>query len=114
MQVMARDGGTIYRGNVQGNGFGSGTMSVVLGDRSCSGSFARGASSDSFGFFQAYGKGGAISTGTTQSFGGTATVKALMSCSDGTGLRCDFVGGGGTGTGICVDSKEHVYDVLVM
>jgi len=111
---MARDGGTIYRGNVQGNGFGSGTMSVVLGDRSCSGSFARGASSDSFSFFQAYGKGGAIATGTTQSYGGTATVKALMSCSDGTGLRCDFVGGGGTGTGICVDSKERVYDVLVM
>lgn len=114
MQVMQRDSGTIYRGSVQGNGFGSGTMSVTLGDRTCTGSFAKGASNDSFGFFQTYGNKDAVSTGSVQTYGSTATVKALMSCSDGTGLRCDFVGGGGTGTGICVDSKGQVFDVLVM
>jgi len=114
MQVMPRDSGTIYKGSVQGNGFGSGTMSVTLGDRTCSGSFSRGASNDSFGFFQSYGNKGTASVGSVQTYGGTATVKALMSCSDGTGLRCDFVGGGGTGTGICVDSKGQVFDVLVM
>lgn len=114
MQLMSRDGGSIYNGNVQGNGFGSGTMSVVIGNRTCKGSFARGASNDSVGFFQTYGKKGVESVGSAQTYGSTATVKALMSCSDGTGLRCDFVGGSGTGTGICVDGNGQVFDALVM
>lgn len=86
--------------------------SGTIGDKTCSGSFARGASSDSFGFFQTYGKNGVGSTGSVQAYGGTATVKALMACSDGSGLRCDFVGG--MGTGICVNSNGQVFDVLVM
>jgi len=88
-------------------------MTVNLENRTCSGRFSRGASNDSFGFFQSYGSNGSSSFGTTQTIGSTSTVKSLMSCTDGTGLRCDFVGGGGTGTGICVDNKEQVYDVLV-
>jgi len=114
MKLMSRDDGTIYTGTVNGNGRGSGTMSVTVGDKSCSGLFARGASNDSFGFFTTYGAKGAGSVGTVQSSGGTSTVKALMSCSDGKGIRCDFVGGGMTGTGICVDSTGHVFDAIVM
>ena len=114
MQVMSRDSGNMYKGSVQGNGFGSGTISLVLGDKMCSGAFARGASNDSFGFFQTYGARGVTSIGSVQNFGGSSTVKALLSCTDGTGLRCDFIGGGGTGTGICVDSKNQVFDAIVM
>jgi len=111
LQLLPRDGGTIYTGSVQSNGMGSGTLSVNLGNRTCSGSFAKGASNDSFGFFQTYGKRGASSTGSVQSYGSTATFKALMSCTDGTGLRCD-VEGGDSGTGICVDSKGQVFDMI--
>jgi hypothetical protein len=111
MQLLPRDGGTIYAGNIQSNGMGSGTLSVNLGNRTCSGSFAKGASNDSFGFFQTYGKRGASSVGSVQSYGSTSTFKALMTCSDGTGLRCD-VEGGDSGTGICVDSRGQVLDMI--
>ena len=114
MQVMSRDNGTMYKGSVQGNGFGSGTISLSLDNKMCTGAFARGASNDSFGFFQTYGAKGSGSVGSVQNFGGSSTVKALLSCTDGTGLRCDFVGGSGTGTGICVDSKNQVFDAIVM
>ena len=112
MKMMSRDEGKIYSGTVNGNGFGSGTISINFENKTCEGSFARGASTDSFGFFQTYG-GRSSTVGTVQSVGGTSTVKALLSCSDGTGLRCDFIGGGGTATGICVDSKKNIYDVIV-
>lgn len=114
MQLMSRENGTMYKGSVQGNGFGSGTISLALDNKLCTGAFARGATNDSFGFFQAYGSNGGSSVGSMQNFGGSSTVKALLSCTDGTGLRCDFVGRSGTGTGICLDSKDKIYDAIVM
>ena len=114
IQVMSRENGNLYKGSIQGNGWGSGTITLPLENKVCTGPYAKGATNDSFGFFQTYGAKGGTSVGSMQNYSGSSTVKALLSCTDGTGLRCDFVGGGGTGTGICVDSKDKVYDAIVM
>ena len=110
---MSRDNGRLYKGSIQGSGWNTGTITLPLENKVCTGPYAKGSSNDSFGFFQTYGAKG-TSIGAVQNHSGNSTVKALLSCTDGTGLRCDFIGGSGTGTGICVDSKEKVFDAIVM
>jgi hypothetical protein len=39
--------------------------------------------------------------------------KALLTASDGSGLRCDFKSGQGHGGGACKDDKGREYDVQV-
>jgi hypothetical protein len=111
MQMMPRDSGTVYKGSVASNGMGTGNVTVALDGRICEGKFTQTASGDSFGFYQSYGSRGATSSGIVQSTSGAGKYKALLSCSDGTGLRCD-VEGGQSGGGICVDSKNRVYDMI--
>lgn len=110
LQMMPRDGGAVYRGSVSSNGTGSGTVKVDLGGRSCSGPFVTTNSGVGFGLAQTYGAGGSASTfGAASS--GTASYKVMMTCSDGSGVRCD-VQGMDTGGGICVDSANRVYDII--
>ncbi len=113
MQLMPRDSGTIYSGHVQSNGMGSGTLDVQLDGRACRGNFVTATNGDSFGFFQMYGGRDGSSFGSYQSYG-SSTYKALLSCSDGTGLRCDVQGSDmtSTGAGICVDSNGRVFDMM--
>ena len=110
MQLMPRDGGKIYQGQIKSKGNGSGTLYVGLDGKTCSGNFATVASSDTFGLAQTFGSRG-VTTTTVASTGGGAQYKALLTCSDGTGLRCD-VTGTNSGGGVCVDSNNRVYDML--
>lgn len=110
MQLMPRDSGTIYTGKVKSNGAGGGTLSIALDGRTCAGNFVQAASGDSFGFIQSFGVRGS-SMSTLQSFG-SSQYKALMSCSDRSGLRCDVVGTSSSGGGVCVDSRNKVYDMM--
>jgi hypothetical protein len=110
-QLMPRNSGTIYNGDIQSNGNGSGTVSIDMGNKTCTGSYAKSATGDSFGFFETYGRR-SVSVGTIQTSSDNNVFKALMTCTDGTGLRCDVQGGGNTGAGICVDSKGKVYDMI--
>jgi hypothetical protein len=113
VQMMPRDAGTVYRGVANGNGMGSGTMSVDIDGRLYSGPMFRTASSDVFGFFQAY-SGTKSAFGTSQTFGGSVAVKAILSSPGNHGLRCDMMGDGrGHGGGICVDDQGRVFDILV-
>lgn len=113
VQMMPRDSGTIYRGVANGNGMGSGTMSVEIDGRAYSGPMFRTASSDAFGFFQAYGGTRSV-YGISQTYGGTVAVKAILASPDHHGLRCDMTGDGrGHGGGICVDDRGRVFDVLI-
>ena len=113
MQFLPRDGGSIYAGSAQSDGMGGGTLSVQLNGRTYSGSFAQAYSGNTFGFFQTYGhRGAGSSVGSFQGFSGSNTFKALMACTDGTGLRCDIEGREKTGVGICVDSKGRVFDMI--
>lgn len=109
MQLMPRDSGKVYQGSVQSNGAGSGTLSVALDGKTCAGNFVTTSSGDSFGFVQTYGARG-MSTGTAF-MSGSSQYKAILSCSDGSGLRCD-VSGSTSGGGICVDSHNRVYDLI--
>lgn len=109
-QLMARDNGKIYAGKLQGNGMGQGTLTVQIDNKTCSGTAVRTSSNDTFGIAQTYGSRPGIAS--FQSFGGTKTVKALLACSDGTGLRCDMEGSSSGAGGICADSNNRVYDLI--
>lgn len=116
VMMMPRDSGTAYNGELYGDGSGSGSMMVAIGDAKCNGPAARVASNQSFGFANSVGFN---NRGTvTNSFGTVATtgdsvVKAILTCSNGKGLRCDITGREGNGGGICVDDAGRVFDVVV-
>lgn len=114
--LMQRDSGNVHRGFLNGDGSGSGSMSVDFGERNCSGPAARASSNETFEVASVYGttnRGNNVS-GTATSFkAGDTTVKALLSCSDGKGLRCELTGRNLSGTGICVDDSGKVFDVVV-
>jgi hypothetical protein len=111
MQLMPRDGGTLYQGQIKSNGAGGGALSIGLDGRTCAGNFVTVASGDTFGLAQTFGSHGTTNT-TFGAFAGHAQYKAMLSCSDNTGLRCDVSGSSTNGGGICVDSKNRVYDMI--
>ena len=113
LQIMPRDEGTFYNGTVQGNGRGTGTITLTIKEKTCSGPYARSSSGESVGLIQTYGSNGKSSLGTVVSSGGGIVVKAILSCTDGTGVRCDFVGQNGAGTGVCVDTNGKIFDAVV-
>ena len=113
VQMMPRDSGKIYSGTVQGNGMGSGTMSITIDGETYTGPVVRTTSSDSFGLVQQYGRNGKSSFSTVVSSGGTANVKGMLASANGRGLRCEFTSTGDSGGGICVDDKGRVYDAIV-
>ena len=112
VQMMPRDSGKVYSGEVRGNGFGSGTITVNIDGEIYTGPIVRTGSNGSFGFFQAYG-GGKNTFATAQTLSSNVTVKAILSSHDNHGLRCDIVGDGhGHGSGICLDDQGKVYDAI--
>jgi hypothetical protein len=117
LTLMPRDSGKTYMGEMQGNGAGSATLTVQLDDATCTGPGARVASNQSFGFANTYGtnsRGASTNAFTTTQNSGDSQVKAILSCSNGSGLRCDMTGQGAAGGGICVDDKGRVYDILAI
>lgn len=113
VQMMPRDSGKVYSGTVQGSATGAGTMTIDIDGQTYTGPVVRTGSSDSFGFIQQYGKRGLTSTGTMAGFGGTATIKAILSSPAGRGLRCEFTSDGSGGGGVCVDDLGRVLDAIV-
>jgi len=113
LTMMPRNSGKVYTGTAHGDGFGGGTVKVIIDGVSYEGPAMRTSSNDTFGFFQTYGSRGQSSFGTTESVGGSITVKAILSSPDSRGLRCDLVGDGmGHLGGICLDDRSNIYDVL--
>ncbi|MCA8326100.1 hypothetical protein [Burkholderia cepacia] len=115
--LMSRDSGRTYTGELNGNGMGSGTMTVTIDGTTFTGPAVRVASNDTFGLASAYGfnnRGGSATALATSFSEGDKRAKALLSSADGHGLRCDLVGRDGTGGGICVDDAQKVYDVVLV
>jgi hypothetical protein len=115
MTLMPRDSGKIYTGTMNGDGTGNGTMTMAMDGVTCTGPVARVASNQTFGFSNAFGstnRGATASSFGTTVTSGDAFVKAIMSCSDGRGLRCDMSGRGASGGGICVDDSGRVFDAI--
>jgi hypothetical protein len=113
IQLMPRDSGKVYSGTVQGSVTGAGTITIDIDGQTYTGPVVRTGSNDSFGFIQQYGKRGIMSTGTMANFGGTATIKAILSSPAGRGLRCEFTSDGSGGGGVCVDDLGRVLDAIV-
>ena len=116
LTMMPRDSGTAYTGELQGDGSGSGSMLVKIGDTICKGPAARVASNQSFGFANSVGfnnRGTVANSVGTVVTTGDSVVKAILSCSNGKGLRCDISGRDMNGGGICVDDSGRVFDVIV-
>lgn len=115
VSMMARDSGRAYVGELTPNGSGGGTMAVRIDAVSCVGPAARVSSNESFGFATMY---GSTTRGTSAMVSGTSVttgdslVKAILSCSDSRGLRCELTGRDSNGGGICVDDFGKVFDVI--
>ena len=114
--LMPRDSGKTYSGELNSSGTGSGTMSVNLDGTTCSGPVAKVASGETFGFANTYGQVGGkpVSAFSTMTSSGDVTVKAILSCTNGSGLRCDITGRGASAGGLCLDDKGKVYDILAI
>jgi hypothetical protein len=114
--LMSRDSGRTYTGSLEGKGM-TGTMTVAINDTTYTGPAVRVGSNDTFGFASAYSfnshGGAATAFGNSYSVG-DRFIKALLSSSDGHGLRCDLRGRGSSGGGICVDDGGKVYDVILV
>lgn len=111
------ESGTTYTGELQAGGGGTGTLTIRLGDKTCTGPAARVASNETFGFANSFGsnnRGTTASAFTTMSTSGDSQVKAILTCTGGGGLRCDLTGPGASGGGICVDDTGRVYDALAI
>lgn len=117
MTLMPRDSGRTYSGVMTGDGMGSGTMTVTIEDIPYTGPAVRVGSNDTFGFSSAYAtnnRGSSASAFGTSYAVGDRFVKAILSAPTGRGLRCDLVGRGRTGGGICVDDNGKIYDVVLV
>ncbi|WKJ88780.1 hypothetical protein QZJ86_12180 [Methylomonas montana] len=106
IQAMPRDSGKVYSGEVFGNGFSSGSITLPINGETYSGPIV---STDAgFGLIQRHGNSASASE-----FGGTRTVKGILSSPSGKGLRCEFTSNGLGGSGICIDDKQQIYDAIV-
>jgi hypothetical protein len=112
--MMPRDSGGVYTGHIEGIG-GAGTMTMAMGPAICTGPVVKVASGAIFGFANTFGTvaGRSFRGTTTATTSGDSHLKALLSCGNGSGLRCDLTSTGGAGGGICVDDTGRVYDAVV-
>lgn len=114
--LIPRDTGKVSTGEILSRGIGAGTLTITIDDDTCTGTIAKVASSESFGFATTYGAsryGGAARAFTTFVQPGDESLKAIMSCASGKAVRCDITGRKGGGGGVCLDNSGIVYDALV-
>jgi hypothetical protein len=116
LQLMPRDSGKMYRGTAEDNGSGEGRISITIDDRTYNGTWVSTAPDRtnayvSGGFGWGRRGGGGIGTIITMDNPQGGEAKALLTSSDGAGLRCDFRNSQGRGGGVCRDDKGREYDV---
>ena len=120
LKVMPRDSGTIYSGTAQDTGSGEGPMSITIDGKTYNGTWTETQPSTTTAYVMGGFGWGRRGFGGLGSFitvdnpqGGEA--KALLTASDGAGLRCDFKSGGErrVGGGVCKDDRGREYDVQI-
>ena len=121
LTVMPRDSGKLYTGVMGGMSSGEGPVSITIDGKTYSGTWVEAAPARTTGWVGGAGYGhrgwggwggwggGTISMDTP----GGGTAKALLTATDGSGLRCDFRGTGSGGGGECRDDKGKEYDVQI-
>jgi hypothetical protein len=118
LSVMPRDSGKMYPGMVESTYGGEGRISITIEDKTYNGTWVQTSPDYATGYVSGgigwggwghRGWGGAGFISMDNPYGGTA--KALLSASDGSGLRCDFRSSQGLGGGMCRDDRGREYDV---
>jgi uncharacterized protein YceK len=118
LQLMSRSDGKVYMGSAQKKADGQGTVQFVINDQTYSGNFSRTSSDQYLSFVSAYARDNkgnrASGSGVGYGMGSGATFMAILSNQYGDGMRCGLQGDrmSGTGGGMCVDSRNNVYDVI--
>ena len=115
LTLMPRDSGKIYIGQLDGDGMGSGIATIDVDGVICSGPVVRVSSSEVTTIGSTLGSvSGRNFSSTSIGVGGSGdtTIKALLSCNDGSGIRCELSGQNRRGGGVCVDDKGRNFDVL--
>lgn len=116
LTLMPRDSGKLYAGTAEENVHGEGRISIDIEGKRYDGTWVQMAPERSHGFVtgglgfgrRAYGGFGGMFTMDNPN---GAEAKALLTASDGSGLRCDFRSGFGRGGGVCRDDRGKEYDV---
>jgi hypothetical protein len=118
LTLMPRDSGKLYTGVARDDGHGEGPISITIEGKAYSGTWVQ-ASPDrtnayvSGGVGWGWRRGGGLGAMVTMDNPQGAEAKALLSASDGSGLRCDLHGASGHGGGVCRDDRGREFDVQV-
>ena len=120
LRVMPRDSGKIYSGTAQDSGGGEGAISITIDGKTYTGTWTETQPSSATGYVMGgigwgrRGWGGLGSFITMDNPQGSE-AKALLTSSDGSGLRCDFKSGSErrVGGGVCRDDRGREYDVQI-
>jgi hypothetical protein len=122
LSLMPRDSGKVYAGTAEDSGRGEGSISVTIDAKVYNGTWVETQPSQSTAYVSGglgwgwggRGRGmGSLGTFVTIDNPQGGESKALLTASDGSGLRCDFKSGQGRGGGVCRDDKGREYDVQV-
>jgi hypothetical protein len=124
LALMPRDSGKVYAGTADDTGHGEGRISITIEGKTYNGTWVESQPSTATAYVSGglgWGWGGWRGRGGMGSLGTFVTMdnpqggesKALLTASDGSGLRCDFKSGQGRGGGVCRDDKGREYDVQV-
>jgi len=120
LKVMPRDSGRLYSGTAQDNGSGEGPMSITIDNKTYSGTWTETQPSTTTAYVMGgFGWGrrgfGGLGSFITVDNPNGGEAKALLTASDGSGMRCDFKSGGErrVGGGVCKDDRGREYDVQI-
>ena len=120
LTLMPRDSGRTYTGSMGGLNSGQGPISVTIEGKTYNGTWVESAPASTTGWvsggagygYRGWGWGMGGGTIHMDTPGGGA-AKALLSASDGSGLRCDLRGTRSGGGGECRDDKGKEFDVQI-
>ena len=118
LSVMPRDSGRIYSGTAEDTGYGEGRLSLNIDGKQYNGTWvsmtpdrSNAYVSGGLGFGRGrWGWGGLGAMFTIDNPSGGES-KALLTASDGSGLRCEFRSIQARGGGVCRDDRGREYDV---
>src|SRR5688572_8842973 len=121
LTLMPRDSGKTYNGVMEGLATGEGPITVAIEGKTYNGTWVESAPATTTGWvgggvgygyrgWRGWGMGGGTIHMDTP---GGGAAKALLTASDGSGLRCDLRGTRSGGGGECRDDKGKEYDVQI-
>lgn len=116
LALMPRDSGKMYQGVAYDGGSGEGAISVTIEGKAYNGTWVQSTPERTTaymtgGFYGGRRGWGGLGSFVTMDNPNGAEAKALLTASDGTGLRCDLRSDGYRGAGLCRDDRGREYDV---